>query len=48
MLVLGAGTDKDGPGPLISFVTGKGIGRMRVPITIVPATLADDAIDALA
>ena len=37
-----------GPGPLISFVTGKGIGRMRVPITIVPATLADDAIDALA
>lgn len=48
VLVLAARGGGDGPGPLISYVTGKGIGRMRVPMTIVPATLADDAIDALA
>ena len=40
-LVLGAATGQKGPGPLISALTGKFIGRLQVPMTIVPvATVA--------
>jgi nucleotide-binding universal stress UspA family protein len=48
ILVLAAGTDKEGPGPLVSALAGKGSGTFPVPITIVPGNLDDDAIAAIA
>jgi len=47
ILVLGANTQGDSPGPLVSYMTGKGAARMRVPITIVPGNLTDEQIDAI-
>ena len=34
ILVLAAGTGQSGPGPLISYLTGKQAARLRIPITI--------------
>jgi nucleotide-binding universal stress UspA family protein len=48
ILVLAAGTDKEGPGPLVTALAGKGSGTFPVPITIVPGHLDDDAIAAVA
>ena len=45
LLVLGASTDKDGPGPLVSALAGPQLGQLRVPITVVPGTLSIDQID---
>lgn len=47
VLVLAAGTGKEGPGPLIAHLAGKGVNTLRVPVTIVPGTLTDEQIDAL-
>ena len=47
ILVLAAGTGAEGPGPLISYLTGKPAARLRIPITIVPGGLTLDEIDAL-
>jgi nucleotide-binding universal stress UspA family protein len=48
ILVLAAGTSKDGPGPLVSAVAGKGDPGYGIPVTVVPGSLSDEAIDALA
>jgi nucleotide-binding universal stress UspA family protein len=48
VLVLAAGTGTEGPGPLISALTGKFSYRLRVPVTIVPGSLTDAQIDAIA
>jgi nucleotide-binding universal stress UspA family protein len=48
LLVLAAGTGRDGPGPLVSALAGKGAGTFPIPIAIVPGHLADEEIDALA
>ena len=45
ILVLGANTGSRGPGPLVSALTGKMIGKLRIPITVVPGNLHDDEID---
>ena len=47
VLVLGASTDSRGPGPLVSALTGKMIGKLRVPITVVPGNLSDEEIDSV-
>ncbi len=47
VLVLAAATGAKGPGPLISFLTKKIIGGMRVPVTIVPGGLTTEQIEAL-
>ncbi|MBF9233151.1 universal stress protein [Microvirga alba] len=47
-LVLAAGTSKDGPGPLVSTLAGKASSTFPVPIVIVPGSLSDEEIDALA
>jgi nucleotide-binding universal stress UspA family protein len=47
ILVLGAGSGADGPGPLVSQMAGKMSGAMRVPITVVPGSLSDDQLDLL-
>lgn len=38
-LVLGAQTGAGGPGPLVSYFTGKGLSRLRVPVLVVPGHL---------
>ncbi|MBI4184031.1 MAG: universal stress protein [Proteobacteria bacterium] len=48
ILVLGAATGPEGPGPLVSALTGRMAGRLRVPVTVVPGTLSDEQIEALA
>lgn len=47
ILVLGAATGPGGPGPLVSALTGKFVGRLRIPVTIVPGNLTDAQIDAI-
>jgi nucleotide-binding universal stress UspA family protein len=47
ILVLAAGTGPEGPGPLISYLTGKPAARLRVPITIVPGGLTMQQLDAV-
>ncbi len=47
ILVLGANTGSRGPGPLVSALTGKMIGKLRVPVTVVPGNLADEEIDSI-
>ena len=47
ILVLAAGTAKEGPGPLVSAFAGRS-GVNPIPITIVPGCLTAKEIDALA
>lgn len=47
ILVLAASTESGGPGPLVSALTGKFVGRLRIPVTIVPGHLALSQIDAI-
>lgn len=44
VLVLGAGTDKKGPGPLVTQLT-KNSGSMPIPITIVPGDLSKEKLE---
>ncbi|HVY59878.1 MAG TPA: universal stress protein [Xanthobacteraceae bacterium] len=46
VLVLAAGTGKEGPGPLVSEI-GKTIGNFPIPVTIVPGHLGDEDLDAM-
>lgn len=46
ILVLGAGLDKKGPGPLVSQLS-KNAGTLPCPITIVPGNLTKEQLDAL-
>ncbi|MCP3971034.1 MAG: universal stress protein [Rhodobacteraceae bacterium] len=46
VLVLGAGTDKAGPGPLVSQLS-RTSGSLPVPITIVPGELSKDRLEAV-
>jgi len=48
VLVLAAGTDKEGPGPLVTTLAGKSAATFPVPITIVPGNLDDEGIAAIA
>ena len=46
ILVLGAGADKKGPGPLVSQLS-KASGTLPVPITIVPGELSKERLQAI-
>lgn len=46
VLVLGAGTDKRGPGPLVTQLT-KSAGNLPIPITIVPGDLSKEKLEAI-
>ncbi len=48
ILVLAAGTDKEGPGPLVTALAGKAAATFPIPITIIPGHLDDEAIAAVA
>ncbi|MCE9648160.1 MAG: universal stress protein [Parvibaculum sp.] len=45
ILVLASGAGKEVPGPLVSIVVSKGF---PIPVTVVPGTLTEEAIQALA
>ena len=45
LLVLGASTGPEGPGPIVSTLVSKMAGKLRVPITIVPGSLTDEQIE---
>ena len=45
LLVLGASTQKEGPGPLVSALAGQMSGSMRVPVTVVPGRMTFEEID---
>jgi nucleotide-binding universal stress UspA family protein len=47
ILVLGAGTGKEGPGPLVSSVA-KNAGSFPIPVAIVPGHLSDEQLEAVA
>ncbi len=46
VLVLGAGTDKGGPGPLVTQLS-RTSGTLPVPITIVPGELSKERLEAV-
>jgi hypothetical protein len=46
ILVLAAGSAKDGPGPLVSSIAGK-TAAFPIPVTVIPDLLTDEEIDAL-
>lgn len=47
MLVLGANAGPEGPGPIVSAISGKMAGKILIPVTIVPGDLSDERLDAL-
>src|SRR5689334_6970727 len=47
ILVLAAGAGPEGPGPLVTQLVGKMVGKMRVPITVVPGNLSDEQLTTL-
>jgi len=44
---LAAGNSKEGPGPLVSSITGKS-ATFPIPVTVVPNGLSDEEIESLA
>jgi nucleotide-binding universal stress UspA family protein len=46
ILVLAAASAKEGPGPLVSSVAGRG-AAFPIPVTVLPDSLTDEEIDAL-
>ncbi|SHH31479.1 universal stress protein [Cognatishimia maritima] len=46
VLVLGAGTDKGGPGPLVTQLA-RASGTLPIPITIVPGDLSKERLEAI-
>lgn len=46
VLVLGAGTDRKGPGPLVSQLS-RNSGSLPIPITIVPGHLSKEQLEAI-
>ncbi len=46
ILVLGAGTDRKGPGPLVAQLS-RSSGSLPIPITIVPGDLSTERLEAI-
>lgn len=45
ILVLAAGSGKEGPGPLVQSLAAR--AQFPIPVTVIPATLTDEDIDAV-
>ena len=45
VLVLAAAVGASGPGPLVSMMSNRLMGKLRVPLIIVPGSLSDEDID---
>lgn len=48
ILVLAAGTGNEGPGPLVSAFAGRGATSFPIPVTVIPGTMSDEEIEAVA
>lgn len=48
VLVLAASESSEGPGPLVTAIAARGASSFPIPITIVPGTLTDEQIEAIA
>ena len=48
VIVLGAGTEKGGPGPVVQSLTGRRLSELHVPVTIVPGSMTKEDIIATA
>ena len=46
-LILASSSNNNNQGPLVSYFSGKGMGRLRTPIIIVPGHLDKEAINAI-
>ncbi len=46
VLVLGAGTDKKGPGPLVTQLT-RSAGTLPIPMTMVPGDISKERLEAI-
>lgn len=46
VLVLGAGNDRKGPGPLVSLLS-RSSGSLPIPITVVPGDLSKEKLEAI-
>ena len=46
VLVLGAGTDKSGPGPLVTQMS-RNSGSLPVPLTVVPGDMSKERLEAI-
>ncbi len=46
-LILAGSSHTNNQGPLVTYFSGKGMGKLRVPIIIVPGHLDKEAIDAI-
>lgn len=46
VLVLGAGTDKSGPGPLVTQLS-RNSGSLPIPLTIVPGDMSKERLEAI-
>ena len=46
VLVLGAGTEKSGPGPLVTMMS-RNSGNLPIPITIVPGEISKERLEAI-
>ncbi len=47
VLVLGAGSKGDGPGPLVTDLVGRQGGEMPIPVTVVPGSMTKEDIIAV-
>jgi nucleotide-binding universal stress UspA family protein len=47
ILVLAAGTSKEGPGPLVSLIASPAVSSYPIPVTVVPGNLSDEQVDSL-
>ena len=47
-LILAANVGSQGPGPLISQITGKAIGSLHIPVVVVPGNMSEDEIKSFA
>jgi nucleotide-binding universal stress UspA family protein len=46
VLVLGAGTDKAGPGPLVTQMS-RNSGNLPIPLTVVPGDMSKERLEAI-
>lgn len=47
VMVLGTGTTEEGPGPLVTALSGRLAGKIRLPVILVPGNLTAEEIDSL-
>ena len=47
LLVLATATDREGPGPLVTYLVSQLGGQLEIPVTLVPGGLTESQIDSV-